>query len=82
MAANSKSQKIVVVDIGKKSRKKIKALKRGEGERVEEIATSLRAQAGPSIDAVDTIPVLLLFEKKRKRKKGMPMPLLSPLLKY
>jgi hypothetical protein len=58
----------IIVDAGKQKRKRIKQLKRGAGrlaEMVQEAAAHARAQLGD--EAGDILPVVVLFEKRRKR---------------
>jgi len=63
----------VLVDLGKKRRKQIKQLKRGEGPLVAEVTEVLehvRAELGADLDGKTILPVVLIYEKKRKRGLG------------
>ncbi|WP_286364281.1 hypothetical protein [Azospirillum sp. B4] len=66
----------VVINLGKRSRKRIKALKAGEGELMEEVAAAIaqvRHSLGTTRDQV-LVPVVLLYRQKPKRPRGFRLP--------
>jgi hypothetical protein len=67
----------IVVDLGKKKRKELKKLERGEGplldevqEAVAEIATGLGAQAATT----ELVPVVVVYSKKEKNGGRLKLP--------
>ena len=63
----------VILDLGRASRKSIKRLKQGKGkllddvqEAMREVRTSLGAQA----DGKQLVPVVVLYQKRSKRRRG------------
>ena len=71
----------IVVDLGKRKKKDVKALKKGQGPLVAEVNAAVeQAVAGSASDA-EVIPVVLLYEKKAKKGtmrmplSGMPVPM-------
>ena len=65
----------IILDLGKVSRKKIRELKKeGKGALLDDIGEAIaqaRAQFGPELDT-GLLPVVLLYEKKpRKKKRGL-----------
>ena len=67
----------IVVDLGKRKRKKIKQLKQGRGPLVADvdatIAETIR-QMGAAASGKEFVPVVVLFERKPE-KLGAKMPL-------
>lgn len=67
----------IVVNLGKQSRKHIKALERGKGELMQEIAAAL-VQVRNSLGAEERnqviLPVVFLYKQKRKRAKTFSLP--------
>lgn len=67
----------VVVDLGKKSKKQIKNLKRGKGKLVADVAAvieELKAQAGADAAGKEFVPVVIVYRRKEKRGSGwLPM---------
>lgn len=63
----------LVIDLGKLKKNKINELKRGYGSLLEEVR---RAVAQTSDGKAGAVPVLVLFEKKPKRRKNR-LPLLG-----
>ena len=63
----------IVVDLGKQTTKKIKKLRKGTGPLPAKLEAAIReAKARVGADK-SIIPVVLLYEKKAKRKmKGLP----------
>lgn len=64
----------LVVDLGKQKKKKVNELKRGYGNLMEEVR---RAVAQATDAQSEAIPVVVLFEKKAKRRKNR-VPMLGP----
>jgi hypothetical protein len=66
----------VLVDLGRKRRKQIKRLKRGEGPLVDELAEVLnqvRDQLGADLAGKTVLPVVVIYERRRRRSwLGMP----------
>lgn len=66
----------IVLDMGKVGRKKIRELKKeGKGEMLNDVNEAIehaRAQLGPVLASKSLLPVVLVYEKKpRKKKKGL-----------
>ena len=73
----------VIVDLGKKSKKAIRRLKRGTGRisaEVDEAIHQVRLRLNDEDQNKQIIPILLIFERKRRRASVSlpPMPF-SPL---
>jgi hypothetical protein len=72
------SQAPIVIDLGKVRGKRIKQLKQGEGPlvaEVEEVLRKLRQQADGELVGKQLLPVVLLYQKKRKKiSKGFLNP--------
>jgi len=67
----------IVVDLGKRRRKRIKALKRGSGKLMEEVAAALEQVRNSLGDAHlnnQLVPVVFLYRQKRKRSRGLGLP--------
>ena len=63
----------IVVDMGKKSRKKIKSLKRGKGtlmSSVSAVMEEVRTNLGPDAVGKELVPVVIVYRKKDKRSRG------------
>jgi hypothetical protein len=67
----------IVVDLGKQRRKRIKELKRGSGDLMEEVAVALE-QVRSSLSEADRsrplIPIVFIYRQKRKRSKSLGLP--------
>ena len=66
----------IIVDLGKQRPKRIKGLKRGEGKLMNEVADVLEevvVNLGDEIDGKTLVPVILVYEKKKKRKQRYRM---------
>jgi hypothetical protein len=65
----------IVIDLGKVSKKQIRALKEGTGDlvdEVDEIMTRVREQLGDEAKGKELVPVVLLYKRKpRKQRKGL-----------
>lgn len=73
----------IIIDLGKKKRKRIKDLKRGRGKLMTEVANVMaeaRMSLGNDADGKELIPVVLIYRQKRRRKGrglALPIPFLS-----
>jgi hypothetical protein len=68
----------LVIDRGKQSRKRIDALKRGEGELWAEVKDAIEqvvSELGADVHGKVVVPVVVIYRKKKKRKRSR---LLSP----
>jgi hypothetical protein len=68
---SSSNVRPIVIDLGRTSGKKIKDLKKGEGiyhSEVEPTIERLRSQLGSDLDGKELLPVVIIYEKKAKRK--------------
>jgi len=68
----------IVIDLGKKKRKQIRALKRGSGKLMDEVAEVLnhvRGDLGPDTELKHLVPVVLVYRQKEKRRSGGLLPL-------
>lgn len=74
----------IIIDLGKKKRKRIKDLKRGRGRLMTEVAgviNEARMNLGSEAEGKEFIPVILIYRKKRKRKGGgLALPIPFPFL--
>jgi len=64
----------IVLDLGKKKKKLIKELKRGEGKLMEDVAQAVeevRANLGTHASGKDLIPVVIVYERKRRARGGL-----------
>jgi hypothetical protein len=69
----------IVIDLGKKSKKKINALKRGEGTLAEDVRQALaqvREDLGPQSAQKELVPIVVVFKKKTKRRGRLPIPMI------
>jgi len=66
----------VVVDLGKKKNKDIKALKKGEGKLMEDVNRVMQEIRANSKDLAgkDLVPVVILYRKTPKRKTARLLP--------
>jgi hypothetical protein len=75
----------VIVDLGKRKRKQIKNLKKGSGKLLAEVAevlSEVRSNLGSDLDGGQLIPVVLIYKRKSKRRRGggrlrLPFPFLG-----
>jgi hypothetical protein len=70
----------VILDVGKQKKKRIKQLKRGEGDLLEEVRLAVahnRAKSGNS--SADVIPVVIVFSYDKKTKKKRALPMMAPI---
>jgi len=81
---HSLAERLIVIDLGKAKRKRIKALKRGRGKLMGEVADALNeasneinSRLGEEAANGLLVPVVLVYRRKRKRKgKGIRLPFL------
>ena len=62
----------IIIDLGKRSAKKIRELKRGEGlfiEEVEPAIAQVKANLAKEGESKEIIPVVVIYQRKRKRNK-------------
>ncbi len=62
----------IVVDLGKVKRKQVKRLKQGTGpllDEVHEAVSSVHQELGDDAEGKELVPVVLLYERKRKKRK-------------
>ncbi len=63
----------IVLDLGKVKRKRIKKLKRGTGpllDEVHEAVATVQQELGQQAAGRELVPLVLLYERKRKKKRG------------
>ena len=63
----------IVIDLGKKKKKFIKDLKRGQGKLMAEVMAAInevRIGLGEEANNQQVAPVVLIYKQKRKRRKG------------
>lgn len=63
----------VIVNLGKKRRKLIKQLLKGEGKLAEEIdgvIDEVAEMLGEELDGKTLVPLILIYEKKPKKNRG------------
>ncbi|QSQ14572.1 DUF6200 domain-containing protein [Myxococcus landrumensis] len=76
----------IVIDMGKLRRKKIKDLKKGEGALMLEVGDALnevRDQLGGEVMGKQLVPVVLIYQKKSKKKRGggLRLPFVPPFMR-
>lgn len=71
----------IVIDLGRISKKRIRALKDGTGDLVDEIdevMARVREELGAEASGKELVPVVLVYKRKpKKRRKGLIDLLLS-----
>ncbi|NVJ25489.1 MULTISPECIES: hypothetical protein [Myxococcus] len=82
---NSISSIPVVIDMGKQRRKKLKALKRGQGALMLEVGEALnevRERLGEEVLGKHLVPVVLIYQRqpKKKRRGGLSLPFVPPFM--
>lgn len=71
-----------ILDLGKKSRKQIRRLKKGQGKLVPEVNRAVAdavADLGDEAKSKKILPIVVLCRKKRKSGKGGGLPFPLPL---
>jgi len=64
----------IVIDLGKKKRKQIRALKRGSGKLMDEVAEVLnqvRGNLGPDVEMKNLVPVVMVYKQKDRKRGGL-----------
>lgn len=63
----------IIVDLGKTKAKRIKQLKKGRGELMEEVIDVLDEVVealGDEVNGKSLVPIILVYEKKKKKKRN------------
>lgn len=63
----------IVIDLGRASRKRIRALQEGTGDLVDDISEVMdrvRAELGPEAEGKELVPVVVIYKRKKSRKKS------------
>src|SRR5215475_5410502 len=63
----------VVLDLGRTKRKLLRALKKGEGELMEEVAAAVEAvreNLGAEVEGKVLTPVVIIYERRVRRQTG------------
>ena len=74
LASGSAQMPPVVLDLGKTKKKLIRALKNGEGRLMEDVAEAVEAvrnNLSPELEGKTLIPVVIVYERKVARKRGL-----------
>lgn len=64
----------IILDLGKKKTRAVKGLKRGRGrlmDEVEQTIEEVRAGLGADAASKEIVPIVMIYQKKRKRRKGL-----------
>jgi hypothetical protein len=64
----------IIVDLGKQRPKRIKQLKRGRGklwDEVVDVIEEVAVQLGDDVDGNTIVPLVMVYRKKDKKRKGM-----------
>jgi hypothetical protein len=67
----------IVIELGKVKNKKIKQLKRGEGELVDEVneaMAQLQTRLGEQSNGKSLVPVVIVYRKKPSRRRRAALP--------
>jgi hypothetical protein len=67
----------IIVDLGKKKPKQIRALKRGSGKLMDEVGEVLnrvRDSLGSEADVKNLVPVVIIYRKKESKRLGGLLP--------
>ena len=79
MAETTDGMAPIVVDLGKVKRKAVKRLKRGRGKLIDEayqVMAEVEANLGDEATNKELLPVIILYEKKPKKRRRKRMSLL------
>ena len=61
----------IVVDLGKRSKKKIRNLKEGHGELMVEVGEAIQqVRATGAVEGKDLVPVVLIYRQKNRTSRG------------
>ena len=66
----------VVIDLGKKKRKRVKRLRRGKGQLMVDIMDSIEELRENGEISKDAQPVIVVVQQKKKKRKGLPFSLI------
>jgi len=70
----------IVIDLGKKGRKQIKALKRGSGKLREEVVDAtaeVMSRLGVEAQGKEVVPIVVVYERKRRAvRSGLKVPMI------
>jgi len=65
----------IVIDLGKVSKKRIRALKDGTGDlidEIDEVVARVRAELGEEAKSKELVPIVLVYKRKPpKKRKGL-----------
>ena len=64
----------IVVDLGRVRSKRIRSLKRGEGQLMQEVAEAMetvRGNIGAELEGKTLVPVVIVYERKARRRAGL-----------
>jgi hypothetical protein len=64
----------IILDLGKKKKRQLRDLKRGRGrlmDDVEETLEEVRANLGAQAQDKELVPVIMIYKKKSKRRRGL-----------
>jgi hypothetical protein len=78
MASNPNVLSPVVIELGKKRRKPLKELARGRGKLVDDVnqvVERVRAELGDQARGKEFVPVVVVFQKKSRKRQRMAFPL-------
>jgi hypothetical protein len=67
----------IVIDLGKKKKKEIQALKRGEGELAAEVRSAIadvKQSLGAEAASKELLPVVVVYKKKQKNGGRLRIP--------
>jgi ribosomal protein L14 len=73
LAAGYSTISPVVVDLGKKSRKQIRSLKKGKGRLMSDVAAvmeEVKTNLGADAVGKEFVPVVIVYRKKDRRRRG------------
>ena len=62
----------IIVNVGKKRRKAIKSLERGEGKLMDEVSqviSEVRSSLGASEEGKELVPIVIIYQKKTRRRR-------------
>lgn len=63
----------IIIDLGKRRRKRIKRLKRGRGRLMGEVyqaVDDVKASLGDDAEGKEFVPVVMIYRRKRRKRGG------------
>ena len=75
MQQPAEADRPIVIDLGKRKRKRIKQLKQGRGPLVADVDATMAElvrQMGAAAGGKEFVPVVVVFERKPKKRATMP----------